>query len=197
MIIKKRGKSLLIEQLTALDSRLPVHHNIKETVQADLRMRKSGVRGEKEIEYSLRFLNDREYLILHDLRLRDQNGFFQIDTLILCERYILILEVKNWSGTILFGENGQVTRVDAEQKEEGFPNPISQAKLQQRRLQNWLNNHSLINIPIDYFIVISFPSTIIKSSSPEHSIPEKIVHNHQLFFVSKHWIKSIQSRLLE
>src|SRR5699024_4852778 len=51
-----------------------------------------------------------------------------------------------------------------------------------RRLQNWLNNHSLINIPIDYFIVISFPSTIIKSCSPEHSIPEKIVHNHQLFF---------------
>ncbi|HLQ95936.1 MAG TPA: nuclease-related domain-containing protein [Pseudogracilibacillus sp.] len=100
MIIKQRGNSLLIEQLTALNRRLPVHHNIKETVQADLRMRKSGVRGEKEIEYSLRFLNDREYLILNDLRLRDQNGFFQIDTLILCERYILILEVKNWSGTI-------------------------------------------------------------------------------------------------
>jgi len=92
------------------------------------------------------------------------------------------LEVKNWSGTIVFGENGQVTRIDAEQKEEGFPKPIPQAKLQQRRLQNWLNNHGLINIPIDYFVVISFPSTIIKSSSPEHSIPEKIVHNHQLFF---------------
>src|SRR5690625_1331963 len=145
-------------------------------------MRKSGVRGEKEIEYSLRFLNDREYLILHDLRLRDQNGFFQIDTLILCEKYLLILEVKNWSGTIVFWENGQVTRMDAEQKEEGFPNPIPQAKLQQRRLQNWLNNHGLINIPIDYFVVISFPSTIIKSSSPEHSIPKKVVHNHQLFF---------------
>jgi len=76
MIIKQRGNSLLIEQLTALNRRLPVHHNTKETVQADLRMRKSGIRGEKEIEYPLRFLNDREYLILHDLRLRDQNGFF-------------------------------------------------------------------------------------------------------------------------
>src|SRR5690625_4932171 len=182
MIIKQRGNSLLLEQLTALNRRLPAHHNIKETVQADLRMRKSGVRGEKEIEYPLRFLNDREYLILHDLRLRDQNGFFQIDTMILCEKYLLILEVKNWSGTIIFGENGQLTRMDAEHKEEGFPNPIPQAKLQQRRLQNWLNNHGLTNIPIDYFVVISFPSTIVKSASLEHSIPQKIVHNHQLFF---------------
>src|SRR5699024_5828549 len=120
--------------------------------------------------------------ILHDLRLRDQHGFFQIDTLILCEKYLLILEVKNWSGTIVFGENGQVTRIDAEHKEERFPNPIPHAKLQQRRLQNWLNNHGQTNIPIDYFVVISFPSTIVKSESPEHSIPQKIVHNHQLFF---------------
>jgi len=47
---------------------LPVHHNKKETVQADLWMRKSGVRGEKEIEYSLRFLNDREYLLFNAKR---------------------------------------------------------------------------------------------------------------------------------
>src|SRR5690625_5330014 len=105
--------------------------------------------------------NDREYLILHDLRLRDQNGFFQIDTLILCEKYLLILEVKNWSGTIVFGENGQVTRMDAEQKEEGFPNPINKEKLQQRRLQNWLNNYGLINIPIYNLLIIIIPTYIL------------------------------------
>src|SRR5690625_1966596 len=105
-----------------------------------------------------------------------------MDTLILCEKFILNLEVKNWSGTILFGENGQVTRTDDANKEEGFPNPTPQAKLQQHRLQNWLNNHGQSHIPIDFFVVISFPSTIIKSISPENPIPEKVVHNNQLFF---------------
>lgn len=182
MLMKQRGKSLLLSQLEVLYRRLHPYHHMKETVQIDFRKRRSGVRGEKEVAFPLSFLNERDYLILHDLRLQDQNGFFQIDTLILCEQFILILEVKNWSGTILFGENGQVTRIDAENKEEGFPNPIHQAKLQQHRLQRWLNNHGLSNIPIDFFVVISFPSTIIKSISPEHPIPQKVAHNNQLFF---------------
>jgi hypothetical protein len=181
MIIKPREKSILLEQLVALNRRLPAHHQMKEIVQSNLRMRKSGVRGEMEIDYPIRFLNEQEYLILHDLRLRDKDGFFQIDTLILCEKYILILEIKNWNGTIIFGENGQVIRMDAEQKEEGFMNPIPQAKLQQRRLRNWLNRHSS-GIPIDYFVVISFPSTIVKSASSKHPIPDKIIHNNQLIF---------------
>lgn len=182
MLIKQRENSMLLAQLEALARRLPAHHNVKEKVQTDLRMRRSGVRGEKEIEFPLRFLDEQDYLILHNLRLQDQNGFFQIDTLILCERFILILEVKNWSGTLLFGENGQVIRIDAKNKEEGFPNPLPQAKLQQHRLQKWLNNHGQPHTHIDFFVVISFPSTIIKSISPEHPIPEKVVHNNQLFF---------------
>ena len=182
MLVKQRENSILLAQLEALDRRLSAHHSLKEKVQTDWRMRKSGVRGEKEIEFPLRFLDEQDYLILHNLRLHDQNGLFQMDTLILCERFILILEVKIWSGTILFGENGQVTRIDAENKEEGFPNPIPQAKLQQHCLLKWINNHGQSHIPIDFFVVISFPSTIIKSISPEHPIPEKVVHNNQLFF---------------
>src|SRR5699024_4724976 len=112
----------------------------------------------------------------------DQNGFFQIDMLILCERYILIVEVKNWYGTIVFGENSQVTRIDSENKEEGFPNPIPQAKLQQYRLRRWLTSQGISNIPIDFLVVISFPSTIIKSAPPKNFIPEKVIHNSQLFF---------------
>src|SRR5699024_1534189 len=87
-----------------------------------------------------------------------------------------------WSGTMLFGANGQVTRTDAANKEEGYPNPILKAKLQQLRPQKWMTNHGQSHIPIDFFVVISFPSNIIKSISPENPIPEKVVHNNQLFF---------------
>ena len=85
-------------------------------------------------------------------------------------------------GTILFGESGQVTRIGDDGIEEGFPNPIPQAKLQQHRLRNWLHSSGISNIPIDYFVVISFPSTIIKSGSPGYPIPKQVVHNSQLLF---------------
>lgn len=182
MIVKKRGTPMELYRLEALDRRLHPQHRMKEKVLADLIKKRAGIRGEREVDYPLKFLSEQDHLILHNLRLPDQNGFFQIDTLILSEMYILILEVKNWYGTIIFGENGQVTRVGDDGIEEGFPNPIPQAKLQQHRLQNWLHSYGISNFPVDFYVVISFPSTIIKSESSKFPIPVRVIHNSQLFF---------------
>jgi len=182
MIIKKRGRPIELYRLESLYRRIPPHHAMKEKVFSDFKKARTGIRGEKEIDFSLKFLDEQDYLILQHLRLPDQNGAFQIDHLILTRKYILILEVKNWYGTVIFGENGQVTRIGDNGIEEGFPNPIPQAKLQQHRLQKWLNSNGLTNIPIHFFVVISFPSTIIKSASDEHLIPAQVIHNNQLFF---------------
>ncbi len=182
MIIKKRGEPLELCRLEALYRRLPLQHVMKEKVFLDLKRARTDVRGEKEIDFPLKFLNEQAYLILQHLRLSDQNGAFQIDNLILSEKYILILEVKNWYGTVIFGDNGQVTRIGDNGIEEGFPNPIPQAKLQQHRLQKWLHSQGVSNIPIDFLVVISFPSTIIKSASAEIPIPDRVIHNNQLFF---------------
>ena len=182
MIIKKRGRPIELYRLESLYRRIPPHHAMKEKVFSDYKKARTGIRGEKEIDFSLKFLDEQDYLILQHLRLPDQNGAFQIDHLILTRKYFLILEVKNWYGTVIFGENGQVTRIGDNGIEEGFPNPIPQAKLQQHRLQKWLNSNGLTNIPIHFFVVISFPSTIIKSASDEHLIPAQVIHNNQLFF---------------
>lgn len=182
MIVKKRGKTLEMMRLDALLRRLPESHYKKGTVQNDYKKKISELRGEREVDYPLGFLDDKDYLILHNVRLADVNGYFQIDTLILTEKYILILEVKNWYGTILFGENGQVTRVGDDQKEEGFANPIPQVKTQLHRLQKWIRSRGLPAIPIKFFVVISYPSTIIKSTSPNNIIPNEVIHNSQLFF---------------
>src|SRR5690625_1413490 len=182
MIIKKRGEPLELYRLEALYRRLPPQHRLKERVFVDLKRTRTGVRGEQEVDYPLEFLAKEDYLILQHLRLPDQNGSFQIDNIILSEKHILILEVKNWYGTVIFGENGQVIRVGDHGIEEGFPNPIPQAKLQQHRLQKWFHSHGFPNIPIDFFVVISFPSTIIKSASVDIPIPDKVIHNNHLFF---------------
>ena len=196
MIIKKRGRPIEVYRLEALHRRIPPHHAMKEMVFSDYKKARTGIRGEKEIDFSLKFLDEQDYLILQHLRLPDQNGAFQIDHLILTKKYILILELKNWYGTVIFGENGQVIRIGDNGIEEGCPNPIPQAKLQQPRLRKWLNSHGLPNIPIHFFIVISFPSTIIKSASDQHPIPAQVIHNNQLFFEIPKLDKMYQNSIL-
>lgn len=105
-----------------------------------------------------------------------------MDTLLLTENVIIVIEVKNWQGTTIFGENGQVTRRTLDARVEGFQNPISQVKTQVYRLQKWLQNHHFPHIPIEYFVVISSPSTIIESSSSTADIPNEVIHNNELLF---------------
>ncbi|WP_176330332.1 nuclease-related domain-containing protein [Oceanobacillus rekensis] len=182
MIMKQYDKFIEVKILEALERRIRNYHPKKEIIIRDLKKKKSEVAGEKEIEYPLGFLNPDKFLILHNLRLQDENGNFQIDTLILTERYYIILEVKNWQGTVLFDENGQVIRKRSIEEEEGFPNPISQVKTQTFRLQKWLRMHNFPELKIESFVVISFPSTIIKPVQPTIQIPEQVIHNNQLYF---------------
>lgn len=82
----------------------------------------AGYRGEQSLDYYLGFLTN--YFILHDLRLPDRDHHFQLDTLLISPYFILILEVKNISGTLIFDDHfKQLIRVTPE-KEEGFgPDP--------------------------------------------------------------------------
>lgn len=180
LIVKKRGKPLKLYALEALYRRLPNHHPVKEKVAIDLMKEKAGLLGEKEVEFALRFLHEKTYSIMHDVRLEDHHGAFQLDTLLLTTKFGLILEVKNWHGTVIFGENGQVTRIGDDGMEEGFSNPIAQAQLQQYRLQNWLQTRNISGFPIYYVVVISFPSTIVKAYSEQVPIPPTIIHANQL-----------------
>lgn len=202
MIVKSSDYALEIRKLEALERRLPDYHPNIDYIRRALSRKKAGMEGEQEIHYPLSLLDENKYYILHNLRLADQNGYFQMDTLLLNEKFILILEVKNWQGKIIFGENGQVIR-EYQNQEEGFPNPISQAKTQQYRLQRWLYRSGITPLPpIEYFVVLISSSTILKTSSPDVKISNKIIYNHDLFnkileidqtFVSAQRMKEIQN----
>ncbi|WP_394584204.1 NERD domain-containing protein [Cytobacillus firmus] len=114
----------------------------------------------------------------HGLRLSNGSQFFQIDTLLLTKGFAIILEVKNWNGTLIFEpEFHQVIRIHNE-KEEAFHDPISQAEHQSRQLKKWMAIHGFPDIPVEFSVVISSPSTIIKSPSNQNS--KKVMHAHRL-----------------
>lgn len=181
MILKDREISMILKKLFALDGRMYNDHIEGDRVHNDLQKKLAERRGEEAVDFYLQFLDQKLFHFLLSIRIPDEQGFFQIDTLTLSPYFILIIEIKNWRGTILFGENGQVIRVREDGTEEGFQNPIPQVYLQRHRLQKWLQLKGINNIPIYFMVVISFPSTIIKSIT-QQQIPKEVIHSNQLSF---------------
>ncbi|MGM7723939.1 nuclease-related domain-containing protein [Metabacillus sp. Hm71] len=74
------------------------------------------------IQYFLRYLND-DYLIFNNIRLKDNEQFFQMDTLIVTSCFIFILEVKNIIGTLYFDEefDRRVSKSIYSNKETAIP----------------------------------------------------------------------------
>lgn len=149
---------------------------------ADLPKWESGYRGEKDVDYYLDFIANEKFHILHDVRLLN-NHAFQMDTLIICPNFILIMEVKNWSGTIYFdAQFDQVIRTDENGKVERFSNPLTQVHLQRVQLMKWLQNKNLSHIPIEIALIFSNPKAILKASDdmPLDSL-KQIRHLDQIF----------------
>lgn len=182
MRVKKRNKNGEIMKLYALERRVPVHHPESEKIRRDARIKQAEIKGEKEVDYSLDFLDKDSYYILDDVRLADHNGYFQMDSLILSPAYHLIVEVKNWEGTVIFGPNGQVTQVNLDGMKKGYKNPIPQVMTQRYRLRLWMQKHGFPDVPILYLVVISFPSTILQPATPQIEIPKEVIHNSDLLF---------------
>lgn len=89
---------------------------------------------------------------------------FQIDTLILTLRYILLIETKAYSGTLFFDKHSEQIIQTKDGQEKSYDNPISQVRMQIWHLKRWLQNHKFSVPPIYHLVAISNPSTIIKVS---------------------------------
>jgi Nuclease-related domain len=143
MIVKKRERPVLIDQLEALLRRLPNEHPKRRQILEEYNKVMRGYRGELSLNYPLSFLLEDQYYILHDVRLFDGIHYFQMDTLIASKKFFLIIEVKNIAGTLTFNtEFPQIIR-STEEKEEAFPDPVNQVIRHRLQLENWLERNNL------------------------------------------------------
>ncbi|PLT32154.1 nuclease-related domain-containing protein [Bacillus sp. V5-8f] len=169
MIVKQRKVSIYIEKLQALLRRISPTHPKRKEIEETLSRSIAGHNGEKSIDYYINFLPEQKYFIFHDLRLEQQQHYFQLDILLVSSSFFLIVEVKNISGTIVFEpEFHQFLRI-SHSKEERFPNPILQVGRQRTQFITWLAKHKLYDIPVETLVVFSNPNTVIKKSSANTS----------------------------
>lgn len=176
MIIKERKEPLILRQLLALKTRLPSNHSKIPSIDDQIQRFSAGYKGECSIDYYLSLLNEKDYYILHDLRLADPPNYFQIDTLILTKRFALILEVKNFTGELYFDS----TFHQLIQKKNGevkvFADPLLQVQRQESQFEKWLLNNGFCNLPISSAVVIVNPQTKISTDQENIAIQEKVIH---------------------
>ncbi|QGQ48182.1 nuclease-related domain-containing protein [Metabacillus sediminilitoris] len=181
MIMKQRLYPEMIKKLEMLQLRIPTDHQKYHVISGDLAKRRAGYFGERSIDYYLEFLPDKHF-ILHDVRLFDGAHYFQLDTVILSRKFILILEVKNYAGTLFFDSNfNQLIRIQDEKK-EAFPDPILQVERQSYQLKKWLRL-AHYDMPVESLVIISTPRTILGTTPQNEKIYRKVIQSAKLPFV--------------
>jgi ribosomal protein S27AE len=169
MNLKERLVPDIILKLQAILERLPRKHEKIILMKNDLSKFQAGFNGEKSIDFYLQSLSNEHYFILHDVRIPFNNQFFQIDTLILTKKYILILEIKNLAGVIDFdGEFNQAVQTkNGEQR--AFPDPLFQMNRQETMLRQWMDSNQLPILPIHGLVIMSNVHAVIRSNHQQFS----------------------------
>ncbi|HYK72969.1 MAG TPA: NERD domain-containing protein [Pseudoneobacillus sp.] len=163
MIVKKILVSLKILALKALLRRIPLNHPKRHLIQDELNRRLAGFKGELAVYYHLEELPDESFHIFHGIRLKSGNHYFQIDFLLISTYFILIVETKNYTGTVKFHTKSEQLLRDKNGIETALPNPLPQVNRHKILLRKWLREHKFPDLPIEALIVFSNPSTIIQA----------------------------------
>ncbi|MCT6923369.1 nuclease-related domain-containing protein [Metasolibacillus sp.] len=143
-----------------------------------------GLAGEQYVDRSWQDMQlDEEFYLLHDF----STDTHQIDTLFVCEKFILIVEIKNIAGRIDFDERcHQFTRTLENGNVQGFRNPLDQVRRHQRFLRQLFPD-----LPVIYVIVLAHPKTII-GQIPQN---EPIIHCSGLEFYIRKLLTMHKARL--
>lgn len=114
------------------------------------------------------------HFLLHNFEFKDEhNSPHQIDTIFLCQHFLLLIEIKNITGSIQYTEKHyQFTRIKEDGTVEILTDPFAQISRHERSLKQLMLKHRL-NLPIESAIVITKPSTRISS------VPTNIPIFHQ------------------
>lgn len=163
MIIKYRNRPAKIAGYEALLKRLPSNHVKRGLITEKLGAINAGAGGEERVDKLLSFFEpDYPYLVIQDLSLPDQS---QIDSLIITQEKIIILEIKNLGGELRLRSNPSVlTQKMPNGKQRFFKSPVVQAETAKIKLEKLLKRAEY-NLPVDSVVVMAYSSQFI------HDVP--------------------------
>ena len=180
LIKKPCKKPIKMLKLEALIRRLPLNHPKQNYLTSDYRKILTGHKGELAIGAELHDLPKKTH-IFHDLRLHHEGTrFFQMDLLLLSTNLMVIIEVKNFAGSLYFDRAYPQLIRTKDGEEQAYLDPLIQVNVQKERLMNWMKHYKFPEIPIETLIANANPNTIIKTTPGHHSIFKQITGKETL-----------------
>lgn len=191
MIAKELSMPLRLILTEILFRRLILGHRKFPEVESNLARRRAGYWGEIVLSNYMKKLPPEKYLIFHDLQLEIHGVQFQIDTLLISQSYILIIEAKNISGNLIFDSTfNQLLRIQ-DNKKETFEDPRVQAECHRTLLREWLVNHGINHLPIETLVFFANVKTTLRTLPGDkgdfskvckaRDIFNKIYHNEKIY----------------
>ncbi|CEG21974.1 Nuclease-related domain protein [Planococcus massiliensis] len=164
MIIKHREKPIKIEGYEALLRRMSLQHPMRNTISDVLKGAQAGIGGEERLDEMLEFFDPPyPHLFIHDLSLPEK---IQIDTLLITQSFLMILEVKNMSGKLRLTTNPSgLHQTLANGQEKTYKSPVVQAETAKIKMEKVLKRFSY-PLKIETAIVLAYPSQTMEGVPP-------------------------------
>lgn len=167
MIIKHREMPIKIAGYEALLKRLPPTHPKRMAVKNSLNNANAGYGGEERLDEALEFFDPPyPHRIIQDFSL---GGAFkvQVDTVVLTQSCVFLLEIKNIAGKLQFKQNPSALHSILTNGEiKSYKSPITQMNETAIRMNKFLKTLGC-PLPVATIIVIAHPSQIVEDAPPD------------------------------
>ncbi|SDH88819.1 Nuclease-related domain-containing protein [Planococcus glaciei] len=168
IIIKYRERTEKIAAYEALLKRLPVGHEKTGTVLEMLNYERAGAGGEERVDELLSFFEPNyPFVVIQDLSLPDRS---QIDTIIITQDRLLILEIKNMGGKLRLQTNPSVLHQTYQNgNQRYFKSPVVQAETAKIKMEKILGKIGYI-LPVQTAVIMAYPSQVIENVPPDATV---------------------------
>lgn len=161
MIMKYRDRPAKIAGYEALLKRLAPRHPKRAAIVEAHYNHVAGIGGEERVDDLLAYFEpDYPFLIIQDLQLPNRA---QIDTLLITEDGILILEIKNLGGLLRHRSNPSALDQQAPNGQQRFfRSPVIQVETAKIKMEHILKSFAC-PLPVDAAVVMAYSSQVIEN----------------------------------
>ncbi|MFS0575859.1 nuclease-related domain-containing protein [Sporosarcina sp. 179-K 3D1 HS] len=171
MIYKERTMPKKLIGQAALMRRLHPDHAKYQPLRESYRNSKAGFGGEQDFDKHMKeFKPHYPYAILHDICLKQEGIYFQMDSILITPAFIYIFEVKNFGGKILIkSKPTQFIRELPTGERKVMNSPIVELERKQFLLTNWLAERK-IQLPVKTLVAFAFTNELMMEEELETKI---------------------------
>ncbi len=153
----------------------------KGEILQEIKQCEMGYKGEKQLEYFLKLLSDKEFTVVNNLRLNVNNQYLEIDSVLITSNFVLLNDAKNYKGALYYDQILKQGWRTYKHETSTVSYHIAQAIRHQYQMHQFWKLKKLPPLPIIPLIVIAFTSTSI-STNPglEHTLNQYVLHAENL-----------------